>query len=367
MNKADIYVDPPMLDATLDEVYGAKEEARKDPAQHSAFIQTLMNYANTGNELLISRIGFTKADIQHLAEFWAKDNDPELTFLVGQLYDAGFVTAGDKSAVKLKWFRKAAELGQPDAQNLLGYFYAQGEKGFKKDIAQALKWYSLAAKQGNKEALTNLGEIYYLGEQVTLDYAKAFSLFEQAKGQGSSQAWRYLAWMYTNGQYVKADCKTAADYFVEGQSRIGRDEHFLPTCEKDKQARENVGSVLPALTLKQVGIFQGGSDKGYACQLHLEADTNKIGEVANLRVGLNVKNSDGAVSKQTVVFAPFGMNTLNLNLHGYETNSFSNSMLQDMHDKAFCDRLTFEITDASATINGKKVDVLKTGILALTQ
>ncbi|MEB4675098.1 sel1 repeat family protein [Enterobacteriaceae bacterium G50] len=364
-NKQDILVDATTLNELVDEIYSAKATAIKDPSQRFTFLQMVMSYANTGNELLMNRLGFSKSDVLNLAEFWAKDNDPDMTFLVGQLYDAGFIKVANKDAFRMKWYRRAAELGQPDAQNILGLLYATGEKGVKPDIQQALKWYELAAKQGNKDALTNLGIIYYLGEQVDIDYTKAFQLFDTAKEQGSAVAWRYLAWMYTNGQYVQTDCKLAADYFDKGQSRVGRIDGFLATCEKDKLAREKGSNELPVLTFKQVGTFTGGKNDSYACQLHLQVDTNRIGEVANMRVGLNIKNREGAVLTDTVSFAPFGMNTLNRNLEGDEHNSFSQSTLLHIEDNAFCDGLTLEMTHATAKIKGKDVDLLKAGILTL--
>lgn len=365
VNKEDIHVDAATLNELIDEIYSAKDAAIKDPVQRFAFLQMVMSYANTGNELLMNRLGFSKSDVLNLAEFWAKDNDPDITFLVGQLYDAGFVKVANKDAFRMEWYRKAAELGQSDAQNILGLLYATGEKGVKPDIQQALKWYERAAKQGNKDALINLGVIYYLGEQVDIDYAKAFQLFDTAKEQGSAIAWRYLAWMYTNGQYVQTDCKMAADYFDQGQSRVGRVDGFLATCEKDKLAREKGSDELPVLTLKQVGSFIGGKNDSYACQLNLQVDTNHIGEVANMRVGLNVKNREGAVLTDIASFAPFGMNTLNRNLEGYEHNSLSQSTLLHIEDNAFCGELTFEMTHATAKINGKDVDLLKAGSLTL--
>ncbi len=367
VNKEDIHVDAATLNELIDEIYSAKDAAIKDPGQRFAFLQMVMSYANTGNELLMNRLGFSKSDVLNLAEFWAKDNDPDITFLVGQLYDAGFVKVANKDAFRMEWYRKAAELGQSDAQNILGLLYATGEKGVKPDIQQALKWYERAANQGNKDALINLGAIYYLGEQVDIDYAKAFQLFDTAKEQGSAIAWRYLAWMYTNGQYVQTDCKMAADYFDQGQSRVGRIDGFLATCEKDKLAREKGSDELPVLTLKQVGSFIGGKNDSYACQRHLQVDTNHIGEVANMRVGLNVKNREGAVLTDIASFAPFGMNTLNRNLEGYEHNSLSQSTLLHIEDNAFCGELTFEMTHATAKINGKDVDLLKAGSLTLVQ
>lgn len=375
-SKADIDTDAQTMTRLIaDEIDTAKQAAKNDITQRSRFIETLRQYAGGGNSMaaLITRLGYSKADILHLAELWAQENDPELNFMVGNLYDFGFVEVDDKEARSLQWYRKAAELGQAEAQNIMGLMYSRGERGVRLDVREGIKWYELAAKQGDQDALTNLGEIYYLGEQVKVDYAKAYQLFAQAAKlsepkawrEGKPSAWRNLAWMYTNGQYVKTDCKKAAEYFTKGQSNIGEDEHFMATCEKDKQARENVSSELPLLTLQHYGTFPGGKHRGYACQLHFVVDTNKITEISNLRVVLNIKNRDGAVSTQTVGFEPFGMNTLNRNLNGYEYSSFRSSTLQTLQQPEFCSRLTFDITAATATINKKDVDVLK--VMTLTE
>ena len=47
----------------------------------------------------------------------------------------------------LKGFRPYAEMGEPDAQNKLGFMYQQGW-GVDADYAAAAKWYSRAAAQG---------------------------------------------------------------------------------------------------------------------------------------------------------------------------------------------------------------------------
>lgn len=51
----------------------------------------------------------------------------------------------------VKWYRKAAEQGDPDAQYNLGMCYAKGN-GVNKDIPEAIKWYRQAAKKGNEKA-----------------------------------------------------------------------------------------------------------------------------------------------------------------------------------------------------------------------
>ncbi|EBE2241721.1 sel1 repeat family protein, partial [Salmonella enterica] len=195
-SKADIDTDAQTVTRLIaDEIDTAKQAAESDITQRSRFIETLRQYAGGGSAMaaLITRLGYSKADILHLAELWAQERDPELNFIVGSLYDSGFVEVDDKEARSLQWFRKAAELGQADAQNILGYFYLNGKRGIKRDLQKGVQWYELAAAQGNADALINLGEIYYSGTQVPLDYARAFEFFERAAKMGKSRALNYLA------------------------------------------------------------------------------------------------------------------------------------------------------------------------------
>jgi TPR repeat protein len=344
----------------------AKLAAVQDPAKRAPLIALLRNL-NLMSGTLINRLGLAKVDVLHLAEWWAQDNDPELIFQLAQLYEFNYINVEDNDAVAMKWFRKAAELGQADAQNVMGYMYFQGKRGLTQDVHEGKRWYQLAAKQGNHDALTNLGEIYYLGEVVPVDYARAYSLFAQAanlndpEGQayGNPRAWKYLAWMYTNGQHVKADCKKAVEYFANGQTGVAKSENFLATCEKDKVARRRIDNKLPDLTLQYAGTFMSARDDGYACQLHFIVDTSKLGEVANLRVTVNVKHRAGAVSTQTLAFAPFGSNSLNVNRQGREYSSFRSPARQTIQQAEFCSVQSFEATAATATYNGKEVDMLK--------
>ena len=50
-------------------------------------------------------------------------------------------------AEAVKWYRKAAEQGNADAQNWLGWMYQNG-KGVPPDDAEAVEWYRKAAEQG---------------------------------------------------------------------------------------------------------------------------------------------------------------------------------------------------------------------------
>ena len=55
-----------------------------------------------------------------------------------------------------KWFRKAAEQGDPMGQGMLGWLYATG-RGVDKDLKTAVEWFRKGAAQGNAEAQFGMG------------------------------------------------------------------------------------------------------------------------------------------------------------------------------------------------------------------
>jgi TPR repeat protein len=73
----------------------------------------------------------------------------------------------------LRWYRKAADQGNADAQNNLGVAYYNG-KGVAQDYALAARWYRKAADQGLGHAQRNLGAAYSKGEGVPLNHAEAY-------------------------------------------------------------------------------------------------------------------------------------------------------------------------------------------------
>lgn len=368
-SKADIDTDAQTVTRLIaDEIDTAKQAAESDITQRSRFIETLRQYAGGGRAMaaLITRLGYSKADILHLAELWAQERDPELNFIVGSLYDSGFVEVDDKEARSLQWFRKAAELGQADAQNILGYFYLNGKRGIKRDLQKGGQWYELAAAQGNVDALINLGEIYYSGTQVPLDYARAFEFFERAAKMGKSRALNYLAWMYTNGQFVDTDCRKAAELFAQGRTSFADDPHFQVTCEKDRQARAEAVAMreknLPKLTFNRDRVFGASQGSGYACELEFVVKTDRVSSIENLRVSLALKNKAGAMSQQVIAFEPFGLNTQNRNLQGYKSDTLRESTLQPIYQPEFCDVDSYSVTAVTGIVNGKEMDILKAGI-----
>jgi len=139
----------------------------------------------------------------------------------------------------LKWYRKAATKGFSDAQYNLGVMYANGY-GVKQNDHIALKWYKKAAKHKRYSATAknNIGSIYYKKRM----YKQAFKWYKQAAKQGYSAAQLILGFMYENGQGVKQDIKEAAKWYKKAaqqglsnaQYNLGNMYYFGKGVSEDK-------------------------------------------------------------------------------------------------------------------------------------
>jgi len=144
----------------------------------------------------------------------------------------------------LKWYKKAALLGNAGSQRTVGTFYKMGLVGKKKDLPEALKWYGMAMKQGDaasfvetglvydemenyKEAVkylkpaaedgvpraqAKLGEILVLGETGPPD-KEGLKWYQKAMDQGYTPAFAFMALAYQHGYAVERNDKQAFRHF----------------------------------------------------------------------------------------------------------------------------------------------------------
>ena len=124
----------------------------------------------------------------------------------------------------MKWYRKAAEQGDADAQYYLGLCYYRGE-GIKQNYEDAVKWYRKAADQGNANAQYRLGYCYEHGEGVPLDYEEAVKWYRKAAEQGYGDAQYKLGFCYENtleyDEAVEWYRKAAEQGNVDSQYSLG--------------------------------------------------------------------------------------------------------------------------------------------------
>jgi len=122
------------------------------------------------------------AALQRLAE-----KDARAAYDLGLRFFRGDGISQD-SYQALVWMRKAAEMGDLQAQKALGRFYLTGLEEMGSDPAEAEKWLSIAASRGDKESRRLLAE------------ASAAKKSEAARVEWANR-WRPVFYGYWHSQY----------------------------------------------------------------------------------------------------------------------------------------------------------------------
>jgi TPR repeat protein len=139
-----------------------------------------------------------------------------------QNYLGWFYSAAQDYSPAVAWYRKAAEQGYAEAQYNLGWLYAKG-RGVAQDDKQAVDWFSKAAQQGYADAQFNLGWMYAKGLGVTRDDGQAIILFGKAAQQGYADAEFNLGLMYAKGQGIAKNDKQAIAWFQKAAQQGQQD------------------------------------------------------------------------------------------------------------------------------------------------
>jgi hypothetical protein len=125
----------------------------------------------------------------------AKLGDAQAQFLLAQQLEQG--NAGPQNTeLALEWFEKAAYQGHAGGQCAVGVAYLRG-KGVPRNLKTALLWLVKAAEQGDARAQWNLGALYAAGsEGLKRDLKLAFQWFHRAADQGFVAAMSNLGILY---------------------------------------------------------------------------------------------------------------------------------------------------------------------------
>ncbi len=154
---------------------------------------------------------FYKLLLKELLSMVEQDKDGEVKYLLGKMYDSGKGVFSDTSKA-VEYWNKAAEQGNPQAQNSLGWCYFSG-KGGEKNTTKAVEWFRKAIEQGHVEAQNNLGGCYEEGEGVEKDLLKAFEWFRKAAEQGNAGAQFNLGRYYHSGMGIPMNKEKAIYWF----------------------------------------------------------------------------------------------------------------------------------------------------------
>ena len=143
----------------------------------------------------------------------AQQGDPAAMVKLGECYENGAGVAHD-STLALKWFQKAADLGDGNGWVRLSRYYLTGSAGVTKDTARYFSIRKDWANQGCPDALSALAVAYEFGLGCKADTAKALELYEKAIKAGSSWAYENMGVNYMNGEMgLPEDEKKSVAYF----------------------------------------------------------------------------------------------------------------------------------------------------------
>ena len=157
----------------------------------------------------------------------AERGDAEAQYEISGMYQiARGVPQVDAEAHR--WKLAAAEQGLIIAQRTLGLNYETGMHGAQQSFSDAMKWYLRAAVQGDEMSQTFLGGLYRYGNGVPQNHAEAIKWYLMAAEQGYFSAQYALGELYDEGRGVKNSSQAARwflaaakDGFVPAQIRIG--------------------------------------------------------------------------------------------------------------------------------------------------
>lgn len=136
----------------------------------------------------------------------AADGDAKAqTELAMRLRDGKGIEKNDAEA--LMWAHKAADAGNADAMDIVGFAYLRGAV-VKRNPAIAIAYFKAAAHDSASAAF-NLGQCYFGAQGTEQDCEKALEWWKKAAEKGHGRAAAVAAMAYRSGEGVAADPKLA--------------------------------------------------------------------------------------------------------------------------------------------------------------
>lgn len=111
----------------------------------------------------------------------AVNGDSSSQLKLGDFFGCGNeFTQTENNTEALKWYKKAAEQGNAEAQNCVGFYYMNGW-GVEKNVVEAFKWWRDAAENGDVTALYNIAWHHEHGDEgVTKNIVEAHAYYSIA-------------------------------------------------------------------------------------------------------------------------------------------------------------------------------------------
>ena len=126
----------------LAQIYVLGPEGVKNPAEAARWLHKAAEGGDIGSQYYLGLLYLRGRD----RDF---DIKPDAALTLAAMYEEGTDGLPQDMAAAAKWYRKAAELGKPNAAAVLAQMYAQGV-GVKRDLREAEKWRRRAEQDGER-------------------------------------------------------------------------------------------------------------------------------------------------------------------------------------------------------------------------
>lgn len=204
---------------------------------------------NTDAQALLADLYFTMEEYDK-SLIWARKaaqlDHFYACFILGRLYDEG-LGIEENHIEGLKWFEKAANGGDADAQNLVGNIYLNADY-IEHDAKKAFKYYQLSAAQGNLMGMCNLGWCYQEGIGTDMNFLSAEEWIRKAADGGLQDA---IDILNNNPLYNSTPVaqKSEEDLLNEAQTAYDNEDYSLAVniwkelaVQGNSEAMKNLGN-----------------------------------------------------------------------------------------------------------------------------
>ncbi len=201
--------------------------------------------------------------------------------------------ASDEDIAKgVALLRKAAELGNANAQMNLGLCYYMGTF-LEKDATKAVEWLNKAAEQDMPLAQFVLGGCYFAGIGVEKDEDKAVEYITKAAEQGLPQAQYTLGdWNYVGSNGFKKDSSKAAEWYKKAA------EQGFPQAQFNLGMCYEEGWGVDQDEAKAVELYKKAAEQGF------EEAKQKLAEMGYNSPKNSAEQPKGLVAKLTADMVP---------------------------------------------------------------
>jgi uncharacterized protein len=197
----------------LGKIYSDGRLLPKDPEKSAMWYQKSADQGCVRAQYAVCLAHANGENLENERCMWraAENGVPEAQFWLGVAFDQRLWFGVTDEQEALKWFKQAAEGGDPDAQNELAFRYMFGD-GVEQNHTLAADWYRKAAEHvpnlgGAGQGRYNLGLLYMDGDGVPRDLVQAYMWFSLA---GIDQEIAQAAEKMTPAQIDQAQRLTAA-------------------------------------------------------------------------------------------------------------------------------------------------------------